>query len=265
MKRVIIAVGLLGLTLAGSAVLRRDHRSEPWRAGMSGSGFAVVELFTSEGCSSCPPADELIAKVQQEDKDLPVYVLAFHVDYWDRLGWKDVFSDAAYTDRQKRYASWLKLSTIYTPQVVVNGQTECVGSQAVVLYMAIKNALQQSGDVQLLLSGLRLNGKRLEWTCNTQGGTPAQTGGGKNLQLMVAVVETSAVTRVRGGENSGKTLSHVQIVRGLGQSPVDAKGQSTGYLDWPARVKPTDGEVIAFLQDQDSGQIIAATRSAVTP
>src|SRR5271155_1276675 len=73
----------------------------------AGNGFAVVELFTSEGCSSCPPADDLIARVQQEDKDLPVYILAFHVDYWNRLGWKDAFSDAAYSDRQRRYAAWL--------------------------------------------------------------------------------------------------------------------------------------------------------------
>ena len=257
MKIVLIAVALLGLTLGGSAVLRRDH-SALWRAGMSGSGFAVVELFTSEGCSSCPPADALIAKVQGEDKDLPVYVLAFHVDYWDRQGWKDVFSDAAYTDRQRQYASWLKLSTIYTPQVVVNGQKEFVGSQAETLYSAIKKALQKTGDVQLSLAGLKLNEGRLDWTANAQGSLAARN----KLSLVVAVVERSAVTSVKAGENEGKTLSHVQIVRGLGLSPVDAKGESVGHLEWPAGIAPADAEVIAFLQNQDNGQIIAATRSA---
>src|ERR1700739_857201 len=92
-------------------------------------GFAVVELFTSEGCSSCPPADQLVARIQQEDQDQPVYILAFHVDYWDRQGWKDGFSDSRYTQRQRRYATWLNLESIYTPQIVVNGRKEFVGSQ----------------------------------------------------------------------------------------------------------------------------------------
>src|ERR1700749_4412386 len=141
LKIMITAAALLGLTIAGSAVLRHNS-GEPWRLGTK--GFAVVELFTSEGCSSCPDADALIARVQQQDKDLPVYVLAYHVDYWNRLGWKDAFSDAAYTDRQKRYASWLKLTSIYTPQVVVNWQTQFVGSEGVTLANSIKTALQQT-------------------------------------------------------------------------------------------------------------------------
>jgi len=256
MKTVIIAMALLGLTIAGSAVLRRS-RGEPWQAGMK--GFAVVELFTSEGCSSCPPADALIARVQQEDKDLPVYVLAFHVDYWDRLGWKDAFSDAAYTDRQKSYAAWLKLSTIYTPQVVVNGQTECVGSQAGALYSAIKDALGRTDVVALSMSGLRLNGKQLDWACKAEGGKVT----GNNYSLVVAVVQRTATTQVKRGENGGRTLSHVQIVRELGMSTLDGKGESAGHLGWPEGIAPADAEVIAFLQNQDNGQIVAATRSPV--
>src|SRR4051794_1074580 len=79
-----------------------------------GNGFALVELFTSEGCSSCPPADELVAKVQKEVGDKAIYILAYHVDYWDRLGWKDAFSSADYTKRQNEYAHWLNLPQIYT-------------------------------------------------------------------------------------------------------------------------------------------------------
>ena len=268
MKIIIIAVGLLGLTIAGSAHFGRNRNAEPWLAGMTGNGFAVVELFTSEGCSSCPPADALIARIQQEDKDLPVYVLAYHVDYWDRLGWKDAFSDVAYSDRQRQYAAWLKLSSIYTPQVVVNGQKEFVGSEAGTLYGAIKNALQQSDgvqlsnqNVQLSLSGLRLNGGRLEWVGKVEGGTVARD----KFSIIVAVVQRSATTQVKRGENEGKTLSHVQIVRELGMSALDGKGESSGHLDWPAGIAPADGEVIAFLQNQDNGQIVAATRSAVAP
>jgi hypothetical protein len=266
MKIVIIAVGLLGLTVAGSAHFGRGRNGEPWRAGMSDNGFAVVELFTSEGCSSCPPADALIARVQQEDKDLPVYLLAYHVDYWDRLGWKDAFSNAAYSDRQRQYAAWLKLSSIYTPQVVVNGQKEFVGSESGELHGAIKNALQQTGAVQhsnqyvqLTLSGLRLNGGHLDWVGKVEGGMVARD----KFSLFVAVVQRSATTQVKSGENGGRTLSHVQIVRELGMSALDGKGGSSGHLDWPAGIAPADGEVIAFLQNEEDGQIIAATRSAV--
>ena len=256
LKIVTIAVALLGLTIAGSAVLRHND-GEPWQAGMK--GFAVVELFTSEGCSSCPPADALIARVQQQDKDLPVYVLAYHVDYWDRQGWKDVFSNAAYTKRQQQYASWLKLESIYTPQVVVNGQTEFVGSEAGTLARSIKDALQQTDELQLSLSSLQLTGGRLDWACKTEGGTAAR----HNYSLVVAVVQRAATTQVKGGENGGRTLSHVQIVRGLSVSALDGKGQGAGRLAWPAGVAPADGEVIAYLQNPDNGMIVAATRRVI--
>src|SRR5258708_1319851 len=90
-------------------------------------GFAVVELFTSEGCSSCPPADAIAAKLAK-DYAGQVYVLGFHVDYWDHLGWKYAYSNPEWSNRQKAYATILKLESIYTPQVVVNGKKELVRS-----------------------------------------------------------------------------------------------------------------------------------------
>ena len=110
-------------------------------------GFAVVELFTSEGCSSCPSADALIARIQKENNDKPVYILALSVDYWNRLGWNDVFSDPAFTIRQRQYASWLKLSGVYTPQAVINGSTELVGSQETSMRKSIGTAyLKRAGS-----------------------------------------------------------------------------------------------------------------------
>lgn len=219
-------------------------------------GFAVVELFTSEGCSSCPPADALVAAVQKQDKDLPVYVLAFHVDYWDRLGWKDAFSNAAYSERQKEYAEWLHLSSIYTPQVVVNGQKEFVGSDAGALHQAINNGLRTEPEAQLGLGEVRLNAGKLSWQAHAKGA-------GGDLRLVVAVVERDASTKVMAGENGGKTLSHVQIVRGFDRMSLNAKGDAAGQLDWPAGVNASEGEIIAFLQDSHSGKIVAATRSGV--
>jgi hypothetical protein len=221
-------------------------------------GFAVVELFTSEGCSSCPPADALVAEVQKQDKDLPVYILAFHVDYWDRLGWKDAFSDAACSERQKEYASWLHLSSIYTPQLVVNGQKEFVGSDAGALHQAINNGLHGESAAQLTLSEVRLNGGKLGWQAHADA-----TGGGAGLRLVVAVVEHDASTKVMGGENGGKTLAHVQIVRSFEKSSLNGKGDAIGKLSWPETLKTNNGELIAFLQDTGSGKIIAATRSTI--
>jgi hypothetical protein len=254
-KMVVLAAGLVGLALTESVVLKGSG----WRAGLDGDGFAVVELFTSEGCSSCPPADELIARTQREDKDLPVYILAFHVDYWDRQGWKDVFSNAAFTDRQRVYAQWFRLSSVYTPEVVVNGRKEFVGSDAASLRGAIREGLQQTGGVTLALSGLRLNGGRLDWQYKLAG--IGSAGAREHLSLVAAVVEGNAVTKVKGGENSGRTLSHVQIVRTIRSQLLDGKNAGSGFLDWPAGMNAGEGEVIAFLQDQEDGRIIAATRA----
>jgi len=244
--------------LAGVAVVAGMVLSFKGRGLEPAKGFAVVELFTSEGCSSCPPADALVAAVQKQDKDLPVYVLAFHVDYWDRLGWKDAFSDARYSERQKEYAEWLHLSSIYTPQVVVNGQKEFVGSDAGALHRAISNGLEATPAAQLTLSNVRLSGGKLGWQAHTSG-----AGAGGNLRLVVAVVEHDASTRVLGGENGGKTLSHVQIVRGFDRVPVNGKGDAAGRLDWPEGMSASGGELIAFLQDARDGKIVAATRSSV--
>jgi hypothetical protein len=99
---------------------------------------SVVELFTSEGCSSCPSADKLVAVAQKEFKENTI-VLSYHVDYWDRLGWKDPFSKAAYTDRQRLYAEHLNLQSVYTPQAIVNGKTEFVGSNKTALWNYYSN------------------------------------------------------------------------------------------------------------------------------
>src|SRR5476651_2422634 len=115
------------LTVIASSAFINFKKTVPSKA--NNQRFAVVELFTSEGCSSCPPADEAIAKLQKESNGKPVYILAFHVDYWNRLGWKDVFSNADYSERQNEYAKYLRLESVYTPQVVVNGKKEFVGSE----------------------------------------------------------------------------------------------------------------------------------------
>jgi hypothetical protein len=232
---------------------RQDPSARPVRPA---KGFAVVELFTSEGCSSCPPADQLIARIQREDKDQPVYILAFHVDYWDRQGWKDAFSDASYTRRQNQYAAWLDLQSIYTPQVVVNGTKEFVGSQEATLRNTINTDLQEASPATLTLSNIVSDpGKgKVDWQYQAQNA-------GSNSSLVVAIVQRSATTSVKAGENSGRTLSHVQIVRQLQTTEPHSGG--AGSLILPAGIDTRDEEIIAFLQNNDNGRIIAATRSAL--
>jgi len=174
------------------------------------------------------------------------------------LGWKDVFSDAAYTARQRQYAGWFHLSSVYTPEVVVNGQREFVGSDAVSLSSAISGGLKQTGYVTLTLSELHLAGSRLDWQYRTSGIAGSGTAG--HLSLVAAVIERHAVTKVKAGENSGRTLSHVQIVRSLGTLTPDASGGGAGHLDWPLGLDASNAEIIALLQDGSSGRILAATK-----
>ena len=114
-------------------------------------GFALLELFTSEGCSSCPPADELMGKIQNEYQDNNVYVLSYHVDYWDKQGWKDIFSNANNTKRQYDYAQFLGKEPIYTPQLIINGKADYVGSQETIVRNAVKTALLKPANVDVSL------------------------------------------------------------------------------------------------------------------
>jgi len=253
-------------TLAGCLLFAVIDISACTDAGASGGdpvkgsdpvkGFAVVELFTSEGCSSCPPADQLMARMQQDCKGQPVYILTFHVDYWNRLGWKDIFSDAAYSRRQNQYAAWLGLQSVYTPQVVVNGSKEFVGSQESAIRKAISDGLQEVSPAQLTLADVRQDKGKVAWRCQARNA-------GHNTSLLVAIVQRSATSQVKAGENSGRTLSHVQVVRQLQTVKVDADGSGAGYLPLPAGVGTADVEIIAFLQDKGNGQIVAATRATL--
>jgi len=218
-------------------------------------GFAVIELFTSEGCSSCPPADAVVAKIEKESAGKPIYILAFHVDYWNRLGWKDVFSSAAYSQRQNQYARWLKLSSVYTPQIVVNGRTEFVGSEESTLRNAIKINLAKNSSAQISLSDIKIDQNKAELHYQTQGETA-------NSVLLLAVVQKSAQTKVERGENRGRTLSHVQIV--LGIESVSLKvDKGSASIELPKGFDARGSEIIAFVQNTADGEITGATKVAL--
>lgn len=215
-------------------------------------GFALLELYTSEGCSSCPPADELLGKIQNEYKDKNVYVLAYHVDYWDKQGWKDIFSNADFTKRQYDYAQFLGKEPIYTPQVIINGKTDYIGSQETSLRNGIKLALSKPAAVDLSLETKQQNDKlSLNYSIN---------GTFKNSHLLIAVVQKSAKSNVKRGENAHRVLSHYQIVQRLQTIDLKvAKGNSTITL--PKNFNTQDFEIIGFVQDIKSGAILGVKRA----
>jgi len=219
-------------------------------------GFAVVELFTSEGCSSCPAADELVAKVQKEVAGKPVYILAYHVDYWNRLGWKDVFSSADYSKRQGEYAKWLNLQSVYTPQIVVNGKTEFVGSEEGNLRNAIKAGLQKHAEVQLAFSILKTDHNSAAIQYKVDGNVI-----NSHTVLSLALIQKQATTKVARGENAGRTLAHTQIVRTFQSVPL-SKSAGNATLALPAGFNADGYEVIGLVQDTNTGAVLGAAKSA---
>jgi len=249
----ILAIGAtLGVFALVLSSFNYKHNPQPTTAD---KGFAVIELFTSEGCSSCPPADAVIAKAEKESAGKPIYILAFHVDYWNRLGWKDVFSSADYSQRQRQYARWLNLSSVYTPQVVVNGRTEFVGSEEGTLRNAIKVNLAKGAETQIELSGIKVNQNKVAVQYQIEGKTA-------NSVLLLAIVQKTATTKVQRGENEGRTLSHVQIVRGI-ESLSLKNDKGSGSVDLPKDFDAHGSEIIAFVQNTSNGEITGATKAAV--
>jgi hypothetical protein len=246
--KTLIITGLLAITTLSILAFKASRKAKT----ANSNGFAVVELFTSEGCSSCPAADELVAKILKEDKGKEVYILAYHVDYWNHLGWKDQFSSAQYSDRQRHYAQLLKLESVYTPQIVVNGRTEFVGSNEGNLRNAIQSGLNKVQNDQLTLSNASVDAGMLKVQYQTKGNSA-------NQELVIAIVQRAAQTHVKSGENGGHILSHVNIVRGL--SNIELKQQSgTTLVKLPQGYNSRDWEAIGFLQNTATGEILSAEK-----
>lgn len=215
-------------------------------------GFALLELFTSEGCSSCPPADELMGKLQKEYHKENVYILAYHVDYWDNLGWKDIFSQAEFTKRQYQYAKFLGKEPIYTPQVIINGKKDLIGSQETNLRKAIKSALLKTEFTNLNLE--------INQTGNTLSVKYAVEGTAKNSNLLLALVQKEAKSNVKRGENANRILSHCQIVDQLVSVNLNKALQGKVTIGLPKNFEKQNFEIIGFVQDRNSGTILGVKR-----
>jgi hypothetical protein len=177
----------------------------------------LVELFTSEGCSDCPPADSLLQKLDQSQpvSAADVVVLSEHVDYWDDIGWRDPYSSHQFSVRQSEYASHFGLNGPYTPQMVVDGNTEFVGSNERKAIQAIESAAHVA-KLPIALSSLHFETPH-SIALHIEVGPSSSTVAPLSGRVFVALADESDQSSVRGGENSGRTLKHVAVVRTLVQ------------------------------------------------
>jgi hypothetical protein len=214
----------------------------------------LVELFTSEGCSSCPPADKLLATLaaQQPVAGARVIVLEEHVDYWDQGGWHDRFSSSQFTTRQNLYAPRLKFDDPYTPQMVVDGQTQFVGNDSTKAVAAITQAAQGE-KLALMLGAATVEGKRI--TCTV---SAANAGALPRGDLYAVLVDPSASTEVRAGENGGKRLEHVSVVRSfqrIGRLQDLSKGPVAFKMSAPSEEAAGKMRLVVFAQLPDQGAV----------
>jgi hypothetical protein len=223
------------------------------QAGRDARVPVLLELFTSEGCSSCPPADALLEKLQrtQPVSGADLIVLSEHVDYWDALGWKDPFSSAQFTQRQQYYADKLDpVDGTYTPELVVDGKTGVVGSDVSAADGAIDRAAHAEKE-PLSIDDVSVAAD------NVTARVVAQNNG-KPVTLYVALAQDRAVSRVERGENAGRTLSHVDVVRTLAHIiSIGARQtlEKTISLRLPPGLSAANARIVAFTQDESTGAI----------
>jgi hypothetical protein len=216
----VLAVAAVTLTLSVSRskvtqALKMQEESAATPAPAGTRRAVVVELFTSEGCSSCPPADAVLARLDktQPVEGAEVIPLAMHVDYWNHLGWADPFSSHQFSERQGEYASAFGNGRIYTPQMVVDGVREFNGGNFSLAQEAIgKAARQPKGEVQIALSPTQADGLVRITTQVDKFPKPTD---GEAADVLLAITESNLATDVARGENNGRRLAHVGVVRSL--------------------------------------------------
>lgn len=250
-KSLILALFTLGLGLWLYASHSRVNAAE--------NAPVLVELFTSEGCSSCPPADRLL---QDLDKSQPVpgaelIVLSEHVDYWNNIGWKDPYSSQFFTQRQNAYSDHFSLNSVYTPQMVVDGSAEFVGNDS---GRAQRECKQASGQqkVPVRISGITLDGATLRAHVETDALPQSAS---KNADVYAVIALNHAESQVSAGENSGRRLTHVAVVQSL--TKLGSLDRSKGFsqdvnLKLGSHSDASNLRVIAFVQEPGPGKVLGA-------
>jgi hypothetical protein len=222
----------------------------------------IVELFTSEGCSSCPPADEVLARLErtQPVEGVEIIALGEHVDYWNYIGWSDPFSSPIFSERQGAYAEAFGRDGAYTPQMVVDGRAEFIGSNWNKAVAAITQAARApKADVQITLNRKIAGAVSLQARA---GAIPAATAS-DTVDLLLAVTESDLSSNVSRGENAGRRLNHRTVVRRIGvigsaKAKQGASFSAESTVTLAKSWKPENLRAVAFLQERKSRRVIGA-------
>jgi hypothetical protein len=216
----------------------------------------LVELFTSEGCSDCPPADALLERL---DRSQPVsgadlIVLSEHVDYWNDIGWKDPFSSREYSERQGAYASEFGLSGVYTPQMIVDGRIQLVGSDEKGAIQAIENA-SRSEKIPVSLSSIHFDGEKIVLHLETE---PSPSFPQRFANVLLAIADERDQSNVSRGENAGRILNHVAVLRDLVRVGVLDR---SGKFSQDVAVNFNHGNkgnlrIVAIVQEPTAGRVL---------
>ncbi len=227
----------------------------------------LVELFTSEGCSSCPPADKLLQKL--DSQPIPgqeTIVLSEHVDYWNHIGWKDPYSAHFLSERQSAYAERFGLDGVYPPQMVVDGTSEFVGSDSNLADKAVKKAVS-TAKVPVRLSSISVDASRVVHVHLETGALEASLGT-SGAEVYVGVALNRAESQVSAGENSGRRLAHVSVVRSLTKITYLKQGEDfkkNVQLNLGPESDSRNLRLIAFIQEPKQGRILGAATVQVSP
>jgi hypothetical protein len=241
---------------------------QPFHASDAGSDVrtpVLVELFTSEGCSSCPPADRFLQTLDRQPvQGAEMIVLSEHVDYWNHIGWKDPYSASFYSQRQSTYAQRFGLDSVYTPQMVVDGTSEFVGSNSGLADKAFRTALGVP-KLSVRLSSISADASNTLHAHLETGALDASFGS-READVYVAVALNRAESQVSAGENAGHRLAHVSVVKSLTKVGALKQGQVLAQ-DVQLKLGPGSDSnglrVIAFVQEPRQGRVLGAASMLV--
>ncbi len=242
-----LLIGTLCISWITQFAYARQNEFNP-----DGQSFALIELFTSEGCSSCPPADALLTQLDQEaqNQNKQLFVLSFSVDYWDYLGWKDPFSSPEFTQRQQQYSKALQSTSVYTPQMIVNGVYGFVGSDERKARAYIDQLLNLPSESSIKIKVQKMTPAHIEvhYQCKQWA---------LDLVIHFALVKRQVQSQVTAGENTGRMLKHINIVREFKTINFKDKEGSIS-LENPSSDDLESYMIIAYVQDKKTMRIVAA-------
>jgi hypothetical protein len=251
----------------GAFTIASDPWLDPSVPAPSDDAVVVAELFTSEGCSSCPPADEVLSRLVREPLGATVVLgLGEHVDYWDRLGWRDPFSSSAFSNRQSEYHDRVfRTRAIYTPELVVDGQFEAVGSDVSAVRRAIANAARVPKALIELAASPADAG---HLSIHVQATLPSVVAIRERADVIVALTQDHLTNDVPRGENGGRRLAHSAVVRSLTAlgtlKPPAQTFETTVTVPVESEWNLDDLKIIGLLQERGSRRIVGAGSARLT-